>query len=251
VIQSWLTGLNPELGDRVPLRLMRENDLETVAPEIMEAARVPFATAVRSPGALSNRHLPLRPLRIASRMSTPNGMVSPSIRRLRAGSHSVSRIGATTAPSVSFSATTSQSRLRNPVTFHRGPTEHVSRRFPGSNNSAATASSIPASSCRWTHYGNQAAAVSRHARSASPTAPDYDPGAVLALVTWPQRDDTHWFDARIPDSPTSVEFVAVGPQNTFSYRSFDGPDLTEAHLPSVAAAERTSFLVKLKPAYLP
>jgi Protein of unknown function (DUF2384) len=39
VIQSWLTGLNPELGDRVPLRLMRENDLETVAAEIMGAAR--------------------------------------------------------------------------------------------------------------------------------------------------------------------------------------------------------------------
>jgi hypothetical protein len=39
VIQSWLTGLNPELGGRVPLRLMRENDLETVAPEIMGAAR--------------------------------------------------------------------------------------------------------------------------------------------------------------------------------------------------------------------
>jgi hypothetical protein len=37
VIQSWLTGLNPELGDRVPLRLMREIDL--VAPEIMGAAR--------------------------------------------------------------------------------------------------------------------------------------------------------------------------------------------------------------------
>ena len=39
LIQSWLTGLNPELRDRVPLRLMRENDLETVAPEIMGAAR--------------------------------------------------------------------------------------------------------------------------------------------------------------------------------------------------------------------
>jgi hypothetical protein len=39
VIQSWLIGLNPELGDRVPLRLLRENDLETVAPEIMGAAR--------------------------------------------------------------------------------------------------------------------------------------------------------------------------------------------------------------------
>src|SRR5215469_11182696 len=40
VIQSWLTGLNPELGDRVPLRLMRENDLETVSPEI--ATHGPF-----------------------------------------------------------------------------------------------------------------------------------------------------------------------------------------------------------------
>ena len=39
VIQSWLTGVNPELGDRVPLRLIRENDLETVAPEIIGAAR--------------------------------------------------------------------------------------------------------------------------------------------------------------------------------------------------------------------
>ena len=39
VIQSWLTGLNPELGDRIQLRFMRENDLETVAPEIMGAVR--------------------------------------------------------------------------------------------------------------------------------------------------------------------------------------------------------------------
>jgi hypothetical protein len=38
VIQSWLTGLNPELGDRVPLRLMRENDLEKVAPERSRAS---------------------------------------------------------------------------------------------------------------------------------------------------------------------------------------------------------------------
>jgi len=39
VIQSWLAGLNPKRGDRVPLRLMREKVLETVAPEIMGAAR--------------------------------------------------------------------------------------------------------------------------------------------------------------------------------------------------------------------
>ena len=39
VIQAWLIGLNPELGDRVPLRLMREGDLEAIAPEVMGAAR--------------------------------------------------------------------------------------------------------------------------------------------------------------------------------------------------------------------
>ena len=26
VVQAWLTGVNPELGDRVPLRLMRDGD---------------------------------------------------------------------------------------------------------------------------------------------------------------------------------------------------------------------------------
>ena len=39
IIQSWRIGLNPELGDRVPLKLMREGDLEAVGPEIMGAAR--------------------------------------------------------------------------------------------------------------------------------------------------------------------------------------------------------------------
>lgn len=39
VVQAWLTGLNPELGDRVPLRLLREGDLEVVGPEILNAAR--------------------------------------------------------------------------------------------------------------------------------------------------------------------------------------------------------------------
>jgi hypothetical protein len=39
VIQSWLTGPNPELGNRVPVPLVREEDLEIIAPEIMGAAR--------------------------------------------------------------------------------------------------------------------------------------------------------------------------------------------------------------------
>jgi hypothetical protein len=31
--------VNPELGDRVPLRLMRENEIDEVAPAILSAAR--------------------------------------------------------------------------------------------------------------------------------------------------------------------------------------------------------------------
>ena len=39
VVQAWLTGVNPELGDRVPLRLMRDNEIDAVAPAILSAVR--------------------------------------------------------------------------------------------------------------------------------------------------------------------------------------------------------------------
>jgi hypothetical protein len=39
VVQAWFTGLNPELNERVPIRLLREEDVETVGPEILGAAR--------------------------------------------------------------------------------------------------------------------------------------------------------------------------------------------------------------------
>jgi hypothetical protein len=39
IIQAWLMGVNPDLDDRVPLRLMRQQDLEMVAPDILRAAR--------------------------------------------------------------------------------------------------------------------------------------------------------------------------------------------------------------------
>ncbi len=39
VVQAWLTGVNPELEDRVPIRLLRDGDLDKVAPEILGAAR--------------------------------------------------------------------------------------------------------------------------------------------------------------------------------------------------------------------
>lgn len=39
VVQAWFTGLNPELNDRVPIRLLREESIETAGPELLGAAR--------------------------------------------------------------------------------------------------------------------------------------------------------------------------------------------------------------------
>jgi hypothetical protein len=39
VAHAWLMGLNPELTDRVPIRLLREEDLAAVGPEILGAVR--------------------------------------------------------------------------------------------------------------------------------------------------------------------------------------------------------------------
>ena len=38
-MQAWFVGLNPELGDRAPLRLLREDDLEKAGPELLNAMR--------------------------------------------------------------------------------------------------------------------------------------------------------------------------------------------------------------------
>jgi hypothetical protein len=39
VVQSWFTGLNPELDDRSPSRVLREEDIQTGGPEVLRAAR--------------------------------------------------------------------------------------------------------------------------------------------------------------------------------------------------------------------
>jgi len=39
VVQAWFTGLNPELNDRVPIRLLRDENVEKVGPGLLGAAR--------------------------------------------------------------------------------------------------------------------------------------------------------------------------------------------------------------------
>jgi hypothetical protein len=39
IAQAWLQGLNPQLEDRSPARLLREGDLQEVGPAVIGAAR--------------------------------------------------------------------------------------------------------------------------------------------------------------------------------------------------------------------
>ena len=38
-VQAWFTGVNPQLGGRVPVQLLREGDIETVGAVLLAAAR--------------------------------------------------------------------------------------------------------------------------------------------------------------------------------------------------------------------
>jgi hypothetical protein len=91
-----------------------------------------------------------------------------------------------------------------------------------------------------TLYGNDVAMHATQARRS------YPPGSVLALVTWAQREDPHWFGARIPDRPLSAEFVEVSGEQPV-YRRFSGNGLASAQ----NVAQRTKFVLGLAPVSLP
>ena len=39
VAQAWFQGLDPQLDDRSPLRLLRDGDLDEIGPDVIDAAR--------------------------------------------------------------------------------------------------------------------------------------------------------------------------------------------------------------------
>jgi mono/diheme cytochrome c family protein len=102
-----------------------------------------------------------------------------------------------------------------------------------------------------TLFGNdEAMQVVTRGEAMGETPPSYPSGAVLALVTWAQRDDPHWFGGRIPDTPLAVEYVQIS-SNTDTYRAFEGRALVEEHVDAKSAGQRTNFILNLKPAPLP
>lgn len=139
------------------------------------------------------------------------------------------------------------------------------------NSSAALPASLPYQPLGWsaitmyvepnsrttaTLYGNDVAirAVSAREAQAGGALKEqaYPAGAVLALVTWAQRDDPHWFGARIPDVPRSVEFVEVAAAGqTNSYRRFAGSGLIEERPAEDLAKQRANVVLTLAPALMP
>ena len=138
---------------------------------------------------------------------------------------------------------------------------HIENAEAVNNNAAALPTGLPFQTLAWQAitmfvdpntrsiaalYGNASAIEAIRSRRAS----GYPAGAVLALVTWAERDDPHWFGARIPDRVASIEFVqisAAGEQPL--YRRFTASGEEHA-LPSLAA-QRTSFIQGLSPSQLP
>lgn len=104
-----------------------------------------------------------------------------------------------------------------------------------------------------TLFGNDVALrVVARGDTAATQPPRYPAGAVLALVTWAQRDDPHWFGGRIPDRPLAVEFVQVSSEvSRNAYRAFRGDGTVEPHTDAHYASQRTSFILNLALASLP
>lgn len=99
-----------------------------------------------------------------------------------------------------------------------------------------------------TLYGNDLAIQNLRSSSASP----YPPGSVLALVTWSQRDDPHWFGARIPSTPQSVEFVSISVRQSPSYQRYEGAQLKLVNnTDGDATAKRIDYLVSQRAAVMP
>ena len=93
-------------------------------------------------------------------------------------------------------------------------------------------------------YGNDVAVSSARKGQA------YSAGATLALVTWSQRDDPHWFGGRIPRGLESVEMVSYVAGGEPHYERYEGTPLKKVS-PAVAIAERVKYITGQKASVLP
>ena len=113
---------------------------------------------------------------------------------------------------------------------------------------ASTSSVNQRSATMSTLYGNDIAV--QYARTNADRA--YPAGSVLALVVWAQREDPHWFGAKIPSTVQSVEFVTVQSADGASptYERYQGSPLTVSAA-TAGDADRIAYLTAQRAAVLP
>ncbi|HWZ50372.1 MAG TPA: hypothetical protein VNW54_02800 [Granulicella sp.] len=100
--------------------------------------------------------------------------------------------------------------------------------------------------------GNDLAVDSARAAASSP----YPAGSVLTLATWEQRDDPHWFGARIPATPKTVETVTVtrgaNAQLTANYQVFAGSPLRPlTQVDAAQSATRRDYILAQHASVMP
>lgn len=103
-----------------------------------------------------------------------------------------------------------------------------------------------------TLYGNDVAV--KYARTHAEHS--YPDGAILALVTWSQREDPRWHGAYMPGQIQFLEFVyahaTAGQPSSYSYEIYFGsPLVKESETSSTTRNQRAEFLVSLRAAVLP
>ena len=97
-----------------------------------------------------------------------------------------------------------------------------------------------------TLYGNDIGV--KNARSGKAA---YPAGSVLALVTWSQRDDPHWFGGRIPRILQAVEVLSFGTGAAPSYGYYEGSPLTKKQPAAIDVTARIAYITAQKAAVLP
>jgi hypothetical protein len=103
-----------------------------------------------------------------------------------------------------------------------------------------------------TLYGNDMAVSAARAGDKP-----YPAGAILAWVTWLQKEDRHWFGANIPGAISSIEKVTFinasnSPGKEASYESYIGVPLRKiVEKDPVAVRDRVTYIGSLKASTLP
>jgi len=111
-----------------------------------------------------------------------------------------------------------------------------------------TSSIYPKNETMSTLYGNDIASAAFRNNNNSL------PGEVIALVTWKQKEDVHWFGAKIPAALQSVEMIKTkaGQANTIEiiYECLEGSKLILRN-DTAGDTNRIHYIFAQKPSVMP